>query len=529
MADVQLQIQEKYGIDIKKTNLFKLYKIDNADISLGELEQKFADAKKRWNQGVNGANEKFAKRDAAHLENAEKYEAILKDEKLRKLLYAFYSNSNDAATSIDIAKQYFALLATSKHYNRYKDIENDLELFFQYFSEERKNKKAILAMLEKEYKIKGLAKGENMDIEDDVEGEKKGSDPRIKHRFDKATILKIRKCEEQLQEAAQNEELEKKEPRLKNALYDFLQMDEIESLQEMKAYVAQKREESHNNYQEKGQAYTPLVKLYNSMTDILEYKDVVDNWKPFKLMVKYAKLSPYMYGLDVVKPNTLEQLYQVARQAYLFGDMNEFILVYFSPLYNHFKMQVQPVKKMLDTAKTKTVSNKFFQIVNEKLGVRRGASIPWYVMAVHWLVYFPILATYLVFEVIKTLFENPKRFAILSAIVVAIASYTASPVSDIAAGMGLLGILEAYGEKILEVVILTALAGFFAYELSNVLNLYCEWIGTERTFIAMLEKMFGKTEREYNDLRDGYMGKKIPKIIINLMCVAVLGVLIWAM
>ena len=60
MADIQRKILEKYGIDISKDNIFKLYKIENDDISSLLLEQAISAARKRWNQSINGANEKIA-------------------------------------------------------------------------------------------------------------------------------------------------------------------------------------------------------------------------------------------------------------------------------------------------------------------------------------------------------------------------------------------------------------------------------------------------------------------------------------
>ena len=89
MADIVDVIRSKYGIDVKKDNIIKLYKIDSAEISSSDLEAKIADRRKKWNQSINGANEKFAERDRAYLEKADKFEAILRDEKLRKELFEF--------------------------------------------------------------------------------------------------------------------------------------------------------------------------------------------------------------------------------------------------------------------------------------------------------------------------------------------------------------------------------------------------------------------------------------------------------
>lgn len=532
MADIQVQIKEKYGIDIEKTNLFKLYKLDNDDISSQDLEQKFAEARKRWLQGVNGANEKNAKRDALRLENADKYEAILRDVKLRKLLKAFYHVSSNDTVTLDIAKQYFSLLASSKHYGRRaKEMENDFEFFRKCFPEANKKdtRLAILKMLETEYKIKGHieVKEDVGEVENFVE-EKNGTEKRIRHRFDKETIFAIRNLEEQMRAAVENEELRNKEPALQEALYKFLHLDDMKSLDELKSYIKLKREESFNNYQEKGQVYNPLVVLYNGVDTLLEYQDVIDNWDAFKLMVQYSKITPYMYGLEVVKENTLKQLYGIASQNYLFRDINDFLIIYFIPIYDHFKMQVHPIKKLLDKAKTKTASNKIFNAVEDKLGITKGAALPWYIMMVHGLVYFPVYISYFVFELIKEAFVIPKRFTIISSIITVIAMCS-QMFADASLHEGFISLLEIVGEEFVGVVLLTVLCAMFAHELCIQLNMYCDWIGIEKTFLGILKKVFDRSKAEYVQIRNEYIGKKVPKIISNIICVVLLCLIIWAM
>ena len=48
MADIQEKIQNQFQIDITQENIFKLYKIDSADISLQELNVKLEETRKRW-------------------------------------------------------------------------------------------------------------------------------------------------------------------------------------------------------------------------------------------------------------------------------------------------------------------------------------------------------------------------------------------------------------------------------------------------------------------------------------------------
>ena len=93
MADLQEIILSRYGIDIAKENIFKLYKIDKPDIAPQELDIKIQDTRKRWNQSINGANEKNAIRDKERMDKADQYEAILKDDRLRKELFAYYNGT----------------------------------------------------------------------------------------------------------------------------------------------------------------------------------------------------------------------------------------------------------------------------------------------------------------------------------------------------------------------------------------------------------------------------------------------------
>ena len=551
MADIYMQIQQKYGIDIQNVNLLKLYKIDKKpEVSPAELEKAFADTKKRWNQSINGANERLAERDRAHLNNAEVYEAILKDAKLRKELYSYYNKSAEAGGSTELSKEYFALLATTK-----KIKKKDIEFFFQYFAEERKNKKAILEMLEKEYKIRGLIKGdksqkgtETESEEIEVEGKKKNSSILVSNWFQEATILKLRKCEGFLKKAKESESVRLRYPLVDKTLYEFLKVDEMSKITDMKDYVTKMRDEVFNLRQEKGIEYAPLVDFYNSMADMLDYKDVCDNWKEFQIIIKYSKLTPYMYGLTEMKPESLNGLYKIAGKEYSFRDLNDFIINYFQLVYGNFNIQIQAVKKIINKAKTKTASNKIINSLDEKLGIKRDTSIPKSAMVVHWLVYWPIFITYFVFEIIKTIFINLKKLAIPVAVLAFIFfSWLIPQISNYGNILGLF-IPGEYQEFfyylngfyphdnlfiivdfILAIVMLcllygvpSFLCGSITYELGNVMTSYCDWVGIERTFKGILESLYLKTKTQYSNLKQRFISSKIMKIILNVLCLILL-------
>ena len=156
MADIQTTVLKKYGIDIAQENIFKLYKLEKADLNPQELQNAIDATRKRWTQSVNGANEKNAKRDGERLAKADKYEAVLKDDRLRKEVFAFYNgkkNGSNATGNTEFAKEYFKLIETSK-----KLKKEDVEFFFAYYPAEKKNKKAIVEMLQKEHQARKIKK-----------------------------------------------------------------------------------------------------------------------------------------------------------------------------------------------------------------------------------------------------------------------------------------------------------------------------------------------------------------------------------
>ncbi len=91
MGELQKDINKKYGIDISKINLVKLYGISNSELSDDELNRLISERKQKWERSVNGSNERLAARDRKYLENAETYEKILRDQKLLKQLFDYYN------------------------------------------------------------------------------------------------------------------------------------------------------------------------------------------------------------------------------------------------------------------------------------------------------------------------------------------------------------------------------------------------------------------------------------------------------
>ncbi|MBD5528573.1 MAG: hypothetical protein HDR02_09230, partial [Lachnospiraceae bacterium] len=313
MADIQSEILKRYNIDIAQENIFKLYKIDSADISPQALESKIQETRKKWTASINGANEKNAERDRKRLEKADKYETILKDNKLRKEVFDFYNkpNSRDSGGaapgdgSTDFAREYFELVKTTK-----KIKKLDVDFFFKYYQSEKKNKKAILEMLSKEMKILGLGKeGKNADETDtsDEEGKKKDDTSQlVVHLFQEATILNIRKAIDFFEKASQSNELRQRYPALKSSFFEFLEIKDVKDAKQFTENMSAKSKEVYAVRQERGQEYVPLVDMFNTLKAIGDYQDVVDNFPEFKLLLKYPDLTPYMFAFVEMKPATIE-------------------------------------------------------------------------------------------------------------------------------------------------------------------------------------------------------------------------------
>ena len=564
MADIQSKILSKYEIDIAQENIFKLYKIDSADISPQDLEVKIQDTRKRWNSSINGANEKNAERDRARLEKADKYEVILRDAKLRKEVFNFYNKPTNptggGATpgggSTDFAKEYFELVATTK-----KIKKADVDFFFKYYQSERKNKKAILEMLSKELKVAGLGKeGKYADESDatDEEGKKKNdSSPLIVNLFQEATVLKIRRAVEKFEEAAQSNELCQRYPEIRNGLFTFLEIKDVENAEQFKNIMTAKGKEVYAIRQERGTEYVPLVDLFNILQGISDYQDVVDNIPEFKLLLKYPNLTPYMFAFVEMKPSTVKGLVDVANRDYAFRDDTDFILNYYKPVHDNFGISDSGIGAILRKAEKKAKQNKVLNDIDEKLGRNKnkrkisvGAEI------IHWLVYWPIFAVYFVFEVAKAIFTELHRFAIpVFVILFGLESWLLPKLgidnllilrklffknewlSYLDSFMGEIGIniVETILLSLVLIIILLIVyvipplfVSLFIAEFADDFNKRFDWVGIERTFQQIFQILRKKTEDQYLAQKKLFIKSKIGKVIINLVCLVILVAIIIA-
>lgn len=560
--DIRGKILEKYAIDINDTkqNIIKLYKIDNPDISEAELDKKISETRKRWNQSVNGANEKNAQRDRKRLDNADKYETILKDASLRKALFEYYQGGNKSGDSngysendVEFAKEYFKIVATSKTIKK-----DDVDFFFDYYTEQKKNKKSICEMLTKEFKIKLSSKDtadDDTDEADNVEGKKKGKGPLVVNLFSKATILKLGKCQKLYIETISNSEITDKYPVLQDGLYEFLNMKNIENIKVFSQYVNDKAKEVYAVRQEKGNSYIPLVDILNEFKKMCEYADVVDNFAEFKLLVRYPSLSPYMYSFVEMKPSTLKKFEKVASDEYDFMNETDFILNYYDPVHDNFGITDSGISGIIKKAKKGAAKNKILKTIDEKIGFK-GQQAVWQVNVIHALLYCPMFLLCFIFEITKTAVKWLHKLSVPVFIVLAGFLNIEEGLTDGISIFNLIKlgnsekwktlILNFYGydnlNNMTETIILSTLYIILLATLciglpllvtitmrsfSENMNKRYDWIGYERTLKNIMKALKIKTINQYDVYKKELWKKSLPQILLNVFGVLiVIGVIV---
>ncbi len=567
MADIQSKILSKYGIDIAQENILKLYKVDSPDISAEDLEAKIQETHKRWNTSINGANEKNASRDKARLEKADKYEAILKNKGLLREVFDYYNNPNGKKTGgsgdasvTEFAREYFELVATTKKLNK-----KDVEFFFKYYQSERKNKKAILEMLEKDMKVAGLG-GENEYAGEEKEGiteekrankkdkkEKKSSV--IVNLFSESTILNIRKAFDKYDEASRTPEVLREYPEIKNTLYSFLELDTFENVEQFSASISAKSKAAYAVRQEKGAEFVPLVDLYNKFQSIAECKDVVDNFPEFKLLIKYPNLTPYMFAFVDMKPGTLKKMLEVAKRDYFFRDETDFILSYYKPIYDNFGISDGGIRSILKKAQKRARQNEALNKLDSKLGRNRDRKkLPIGAKIIHWLVYWPIFVTCFVYELVRAVFsrlymlEIPlfiALFAFESWLLPKIGLYNLGALSKLIHKNEWLkfiyGIVGTVGDIAIETILISLIAIIIILAInilpplvgmillssfSSNLNKDFDWWGYHRTFREIFKNLRERTEEQYLSNPKRFIKSGLGKALINVGCVVLIVLLV---
>ncbi len=559
MADIREQILTDFSVDIsQEENLFKIYKLSGPDLSEQALQDAFDAARKRWAQSVNGANEKNAKRDSARLEKADIYEAILRNDGLRRELFSFYENKsgpgkneNGSSKGVDFAEKYFELIATSKRLSK-----EDVDFFFEYFQDERKNKKLILEMLKKDFKIIGLNKTSTDEEEDEKteEGteekeEKNKKRPIVVNLFQAKTIIGQKKAISLYEKVRTSPEIQERFPKTKGSLYDFLDLKNANDVKAFSDRISEKKQEAYAIRQEMGTQFVPLVDLYNAVGNLIGKQDVADNFKEFKLLLQYPALTPYMYLFMDMKPDTLKGLYQLASTEYVFRDETDFLLNYFIPVRDNFGISDSGIRQIIKKAKKKAAANKVLNKIDEKTGQKtRKIKIPVFAQILHWLVYWPIFIVYLIFEFMKMVCGLLKKAPVGAFAAVFYMECLLLPDLGVDSIWNfreifhqdqwiqiLQNFLETRPRNVCELILMSLiyivamltlyglpamLAEKFVKQIADEMYKQYDWVGVERTFWSIFQDIRKKTEDGVLNNKKKFYPKYIRRSIVNVLCVA---------
>lgn len=406
--NIKTTIQQQYQIDIDTTNLLKLYKIDDSNISEQELREKFSKTRERWQKSANGTFEVAAKRDSAYLQNADKYEQILLNKKYFNALVSYYKKSKPNNEATAFAKSFFQFIKE----NNKTISKSDIKFFFMYFTEQQKNQKAINEMLYNDFKILGLKKSNDENADNSNTKEKKAS--RIaQNRFQKETLRILHSCELKYAVVQSSEYLKSKEPKLAYSMYDFLRVDGL-GLSELKRMIEKRSAEAYEQRQNnsRGNEFIPLTEFYNSVKDMLSQSDVTEeNFYHFKLLIRYPHFTPYMYLLESVNKNCVSKFVNEIGKSYEFAGEEEFLAVYLKPLIdsNHFSCDAdrQLTSKMRQIAQNPAELERARQ--KKFAAIHRRKSVPITVRILRFFATWPVCLLHFVFEIFNFSIRSIKR------------------------------------------------------------------------------------------------------------------------
>lgn len=552
MAKAQSKIRDKilkkYNIDIDSENIIKLYKIEISD-SESDIKNKILETENKWKKNLNSPNDRVRIQSENRLKNAGVYSEILTDSKIIKELFEYYSAYGNE--EIQFARSYFRLVSTTK-----RITGDDVKFFFKYYKDQRKSKQAIETMLKNEYNVIFKSKDDEKDDDSVRENKKKEGSKVIVNLFSEATVIKVKSIVEKFDEASCDDSLKRNYPKLEDSLYQLIEIEDYESIDEYKKFVDKEAARAYEYRQDKKE-YTPIVDIYNTLKDLCEYADVVDNFLEFKLLLKYPTLTPYMYAFSEMKKSTMNGMVDIAQREYEFRDEPDFVLNYYEPVSDNFGISNNGIGSILKNAKKKAKRNELLRNIDEKLG-RTGPRLGLLASIIHYLVYLPIYVVYIIFEIIRVLFTNFDRkivwwsfFIILTVIFnIALASrgvvYSLfEMIKNLPGGpRAIMQGLDPNGDisKASNIIIIITLGAVlpvislldvgvplfvttFLGELSTSSRKDIDWIGKKRTFQEIF-KHARKNSIELSRERKGYfIGKGVLKIVLNTIICTIIIIL----
>ncbi len=530
MADIKERIQRKYGIDIDALNLFSLYKLNGPDVTDQELEEALAKKGKGWNQFLNSPREDKAAQARQHLEAADRYEAVLRDPSLRKALYAYYQKSGGGEANLDFAREFFTIVGKTRRIRR-----QEIEFFFEYFPDQRKCRQPILEMLQTEFKVSKLdARG--ADGEDEERDGKRKKSALVADQFDRSTLLGIRKCQSYLLKAAASEKTAAQFPGVTESLYRFLDLENCNDIEALRADVEAKRQKASGLRLDGGQEYTPILDLFNKMSELLGQNDVFYNFSEFKLLVKFPLLTPYMYEIVEAKERTVTDLAKAAQREYGFRDQYDFLLSYFLPMYAKFGIYDNGIRKMMNDAKRREGRQKVLNKVDRVLGRDRSEPLPLSLAPLFFLTYLPVYITFALFELVKFIVWDLRYIAIPAALpaLVWLTRATADfigiklpPLSEFSlgefsaafcSGMGLPGPVEIAVTLLFGLVVIALPVGLGVcclWDSATKLRKDFDWKGIERTFWMILNQFKQQFKARLERRKALTLARMLLAVLIN--------------
>ncbi len=473
------------------------------------------------------------------------------------MISKYKKNKVSITPELTFANEYFELLSSTK-----KIRKNDVDFFFEYYNEERKNMHAICEMLIKNFKVIDLGKNYQYQDKNIDEKSESASEPKeslsIVGSFKKNTVLKLKKCSylfEILQVLSESE---------CGNLYDFLELDKANDIDGFINNVSEKTKESeqlHSLNNDNTTYSNVLSDLYLTASDLGKHKDVIDNFDEFKIIVKYTKLTPYMFSLGELKSKTLKSLFEIAKREYSFSDETDFLLNYVLRVHDDFAISVDAIKLEILKAKykerrpNKTTGEKR---TKTKSKIKQKRDIPIWAMILHFFAYWPVFFVYIVFETFKAIFTETRKFVVPSFILVFLSVNAALMFSDIDTIFSLLKIfnkdewlrlLDCYfpltsAPTLFELIVCSLMFIIFevlvcvvpALFVSRFIQTYsilasgkCEeeergfsWRGGERTFQNIFERLKVKTSFRVSSDKKLFLKEYLIRCTTNVLSVALI-------
>lgn len=402
MANIRDKILKKYGVDIEKDDILKIYNIKDPDITDEELEKSFAKCREKWKKGLNSPMEEVAKKHQAYLEKADKYEQILKNPDLRHALFLDKTKKSSGDNVSPLVVKYFSLISLTG-----KIRADELNFFLDYFPDERKNKNKIKEYLKKTYKSIFITAGEKDDDETTQDKQSEKNSALIENLFSDKTLLKLRACERNYYEAAGKENVIKRYPELNGTLFEYLGIEKYKKAEAFCSVVTEKKNDVYSVRDEFGQDFSCLLDCFNGLEELLQKNDVKNNFNEFKLLIMYPVLTPYMHEIDELKMKAMNALFKLAQDEYSFQNMADFVVSYFDPIYDNFGIYPdRAVGKLLKEAERQGEKEKTINAIYSFFGIIRGSAVPAQGRLVFYLAYWPIYFMAIVFTVARFVIEK---------------------------------------------------------------------------------------------------------------------------